>query len=130
MAENLREPSPPYKVVTREINGFEYTAGFYPGFARSIAVGGVSLYDQTEAGPFPFNLPDGEGPLPSSPLNISSSKGYCLTLWLDDSEHAIDSLEVVVRDPGKSNGGGVQGYEDGNDVWTFNNTPTLCPPFC
>jgi hypothetical protein len=125
-----RVPSPTELVVTKEIGGFVVTAEFYPGFARAIEVNGVSLYDQKADGPFPFNLPDGQPLLTSSPLILSSTKGYSVELQLNDSNHAIGRLELVLRPPPKTDGGVVAFQADEGDRWAIDNTPVICPPFC
>jgi len=128
-----REPSPPYVEVSKEIDGQTYTAGFYPGFARVITVNGQTLYNQEdkEYGLLPYVLPpDTKEPASSSLLALSSTKGYRVTLQLDDAAHVLDHLEVVVRDPR----GGVTGMSSdggaGGDHWGVDNTPVLCPPMC
>jgi hypothetical protein len=130
MSDNaIRDPSPPHKVVSKEIGGYEVSAGFYPGFVRAITVDGVSLYDQKSDGPMPFVLPEGEGPWTSSALSLSSSKGYRVVLHLDDPNQAIDKLDLVLRPP-RTEGGGVVAHQEGGDEWTIYNTTVLCPPYC
>ncbi|HEV7588116.1 MAG TPA: hypothetical protein VGO40_08275 [Longimicrobium sp.] len=116
--------------MTKEINGYEVSAGFYPGFARAISVDGVSLYDQKVDGPFPFNLPDGKEAWASSAMSLSSTKGYRVVLSLDDPNHAIDHLELVLRPPPKEDGGVIAHQAGGGDRWTIDNTVVLCPPMC
>ena len=130
------DPSPSHKKVKKAVGKHEFTAGFYPGFASSIAVNGVSVYDQKTDGPFPFVLPSGaEKPMSTSAIDLSSTRGYHVVLHLDDPDHVVDHIEVVLRDPG-TNGGGVQamsadgGADDGGDTVTIDNTPVICPPFC
>jgi hypothetical protein len=125
-----RVPSPTQQKATKEIGGFEVTAEFYPGFARAIEVNGVSLYDQKADGPFPFNLADGAGPLTSSAMTLSSSKGYRVVLNLDDSGQAIDQIQLVLRPSKATNGGGVTAFQDEGDRWSIFNTVVYCPPFC
>jgi hypothetical protein len=128
---NGREPSPTHMVVKKNVNGHEVSAGFYPGFARSIAVDGEIVYEQKANGPFPFNLPEGQGPWKSSPLILSSDKGYRVVLHLDDPHQAIDHVEIVLRPPKpETDGGGVTAYQDEADTWTIDNTVIYCPPFC
>jgi hypothetical protein len=129
--ETAREPSPTNLVVTKEINGYTVTAEFYPGFARAIEVNGVGLYEQKEAGLYPFNLPEGEGPLPSSKMILSSSKGYSVALNLDDSGHAIDQIQLVLgASKEEATGGGVKAFQEEGDRWSIFNTVVYCPPFC
>lgn len=126
------DPSPPHKVMKKRVGGHEFTAGFYPGFARSIQVNGESVYDQKTDGPHPFVLPSGsDKPWSTSALELTSTRGYRVVLHLDDPDHVIDHIEVVLRDP-KANGGGVVAFESGGggDVVTIENTPVLCPPHC
>jgi hypothetical protein len=125
-----RVASPTEWEVTKEIDGFEVTAAFYPGFARAIEVNGVSLYDQKADGPYPFNLPDGQPLLTSSPLVFSSTRGYRVELQLNDLDHAIGRIELVLRPPTKTEGGVVAFQVDGGDRWAIDNTPVICPPFC
>jgi hypothetical protein len=125
-----REPSPTQLVVTKEIDGYQVSAEFYPGFARAIDVNGVSLYEQKADGPFPFNLADGEGPLTSSAMTLSSSKGYRVVLNLDDSGQAIDQIQLVLRPSKPTTGGGVTAFQDDGDRWSIFNTVVYCPPFC
>ena len=132
MNESICEkPSPPYLVVTKDINGYEVSAGFYPGFARAIEVNGVSLYEQKADGYYPFCLPKGEGPWTSSAMSLSSSKGYRVVLSLDDVGHAIDQIQLVLRPPSKStDGGGVTAFQEDGDRWCIYNTVVYCPPVC
>jgi hypothetical protein len=128
-----RDPSPPHKVVTKDVDGQQFTAGFYPGFARSITVNGVSVYDQKADGPHPFVLPpEDPRPWPSSPVELSSSKGYRVVLHLSDPDHVIDHIELVLRDPASADAAarGVAAFQSGGDHVTIDNTPVLCPPFC
>lgn len=125
------DPSDPHKVVTADVDGHRVSAGFYPGFARSITLNGVTVYNQKEHGPHPFVLPAGsDKPFSTSALEFSSSKGYRVTVHLDDPDHVVDHIEVVLRDPragveAMSADGGA-----GGDHWGADNTPTLCPPMC
>lgn len=129
------DPSPSHKEVKKAVGNHEFTAGFYPGFASSIKVNGVSVYDQKADGPNPFVLPSGSvRPMSTCAMELSSSRGYRVTLHLDDPDHCVDHIEVVMRDP-KVNGGGVKAMSDGGgddeiDTVRIDNTPVLCPPFC
>jgi hypothetical protein len=123
-----REPSPIFLEVKKEIGGYEVSAGFYPGFVRAIEVNGVSLYEQKADGPYPFYLPP-EGPLKSSVLTLSSSKGYRVELNLD-STPSIDQLQLVLHPPTETKGGGVTAFQDDGDRWGIFNTVVYCPPFC
>lgn len=129
------DPSPPHKVMKKSMGQHEFTAGFYPGFASSIKVNGESVYEQTEHGPHPFVLPSGsEKPWSTCALDLSSTKGYRVVLHLDDPDHVIDHIEVVLRDP-KVNGGGVAAFSadggaDGGDTVTIDNRAVTCPPLC
>jgi hypothetical protein len=130
MSDNAaRDPSPPYMVVTKEIGGYEVSAGFYPGFVSAITVGGASLYDQKSDGPMPFNLPEGEGPWTSSALSLSSSKGYRVVLSVDDPDQVIDKLNLTLRRP-LTEGGGVVAHQEGDDEWIINDRAVTCPPNC
>ena len=129
-------PSPSHKEMKKTVGKHEFTAGFYPGFASSITVNGESVYDQKTDGPDPFVLPNGSvKPLSTSALEFTSSRGYRVTVHLDDPDHCIDHIELVLRDP-RLNGGGVTamsvdgGDDDEVDTVTIVNTPVLCPPFC
>jgi hypothetical protein len=130
------EPSPPHRVVRKDVDGHEFTAAFYPGFARSIRVNDVSVYDQKTDGPDPFVLPPGaDRPFCSSAVQLASSKGYNVTLTIDDPEHAVDHIEVVLRTPAAggdgSAGGGVRAFATNPpDRVVIDNTPVICPPFC
>ena len=127
------EPSPSHKKVNKNVGGHEFTAGFYPGFARSVTVNGETVYDQATDGPNPFVLPNGsERPWSSSAVELSSGKGYSVLLYIDDPRHVVERIEVTLRTPG-----GVGGYEGGGaaaggdpDVVVIENTPVTCPPFC
>ena len=124
-------PSDPHKEVSAEIDGQRVTAGFYPGFARAITLNGVPVYNQKEHGPLPFVLPAGsKKPFGTSALEFSSTKGYRVTVHLDDPDHVVDHIEVVVRDPragveAMSSDGGASG-----DTWGADNRPMICPPYC
>jgi hypothetical protein len=126
------EPSPSRKQVTKEVGGTEFTAAFYPGFAREIAVNGETLYDQKTDGPLPFVLPSGaDKPWSSSTVQLTSGKGYVVMLQIDDPEHVVDHIEIVLRDPNaKRSDKHVVAYQAGGDRVTINNTPVICPPFC
>jgi hypothetical protein len=127
------DPSPPYKVMTKEVGEHEFTAGFYPGFASSITVNGVSVYEQKADGPFPFVLPPGETrPYSSSSLNLSSTRGYRLALCLDDPNHVIVDITLRLRDPKseESVARSVVAFQSDVDEVVIRETPTLCPPFC
>ncbi|SOD03919.1 hypothetical protein SAMN05216486_1202 [bacterium JGI 053] len=130
MSENTsnREPSPTYLEVKKEIEGYEVVAGFYPGFVRAIEVNGVSLYEQKADGPYPFYLPP-DGPLTSSVLTLSSSKGYKVELNLGSTQ-SMDQLQLVLHPPRESKGGGVTAFQDLDDRWSIFNTVVYCPPFC
>jgi hypothetical protein len=135
MTEDTRpEPSPSYIQVTKDVDGTEFTAAFYPGFAREIAVNGETLYDQETDGPNPFVLPSGaDKPWSSSAVQLSSSdRGYVVMLQIDDPEHVVDHIEIVLRDPKarKRSDKKVVGFEAVGDRFTINNTPVICPPFC
>jgi hypothetical protein len=127
------EPSPSHKKVKKSVGGHEFTAGFYPGFARTVTVNGESVYDQKTDGPDPFVLPSGsEQPFSSSAVELTSGKGYSVVLHIDDPRHVVERIEVTLRTPG-----GVGGYEGGGaaaggapDVVVIENTPVICPPFC
>jgi hypothetical protein len=126
------EPSQSHKKVTKNVGGHEFTAGFYPGFARSVVVNGESVYDQATDGPNPFVLPNGsERPWSSSAVELSSGKGYSVLLYIDDPRHVVERIEVTLRTPG-----GVGAFEGGGaasgepDVVVIENTPVICPPFC
>jgi len=133
---NRPEPSPSYWKVTKEVDGHEFTASFYPGFARSIKVNDVPVYDQKEDGPFPFVLPSGaDRPWSASAVQLSSTKGYNVVLQLDDPGHAVGTIEVVLRSPpaggDAKSGGGVRAHSTfPPDRVTIDNTPVICPPFC
>lgn len=130
-------PSPSHKEMKKTVGNHEVSVGFYPGFASSITVNGESVYNQKTDGPDPFVLPNGSvKPLSTSALELASSRGYRVTVHLDDPDHCIDRIELVLRDP-KLKGGGViansaeGGDGDGDvDTVTVINTPVLCPPFC
>ena len=126
------EPSDPHKVVKKDVGGHEFTAAFYPGFARSITVNGDSVYDQKADGPHPFVLPAGsEKPWSTSAVELTSAKGYRVVVHLDDPDHVIDHIELVLRDP-SANGGGVVAHQTGGggDLVKIANTPVICPPYC
>jgi hypothetical protein len=128
-----RDPSPPHKVITKEVDGQQFTAGFYPGFARSITVNGVSVYDQKVDGPDPFVLPpEDPTPWPSSPVELSSTKGYRVVLHLSDPDHVIGQLELVLRDPKAADAAarGVAAFQSGGDHVTIVNDAQTCPPNC
>src|SRR3954471_23629647 len=107
---SYREPSPPYLEVKKEIDGYEVSAGFYPGFVRAIEVNGVVLYEQKADGPYPFCLPADEPPLTSSVLTLSSSKGYRVPLNLDSTQ-SMDQLQLVLHPPRETKGG-VTAFQD------------------
>ncbi|HEX8905675.1 MAG TPA: hypothetical protein VF771_12565 [Longimicrobiaceae bacterium] len=126
------DPSPSHKVVKKNVGRHEFTAGFYPGFARTITVNGDDVYDQERDGPYPFVLPNGdEKPWKKSEIEISSTKGYSFTITVDDPDHVIDKIEVTMK---ASAGGGVVAYsgdtEPDPDTITVSNTALLCPPNC
>lgn len=127
------DPSDPHKVVTQDVDGHKFTAGFYPGFASSIAVNGVSLYNQKgEGGIHPFVLPAGsDRPFSTSAVDLTSSKGHRVTIHLDDPDHVIDHVEVVLRDPRAGVAAmSADGGAGGGDTVTIDNQPVLCPPMC
>jgi len=131
--DNGREPSPAYLVVTKDVGGNVFTAGFYPGFAQSITLNGTNVYDQKEDGPYPFNLPPGEDkPWSSSAVSLSSSNGYRVVLFLDDPSHVIDEIVVRLRDPRSEEAlaRGVVAFQAATDEVVIHNTPVLCPPMC
>lgn len=133
MNEDTRpEPSPSYKQVTKDVDGTEFTAAFYPGFARVIAVNGETLYDQQADGPNPFVLPSGsDKPWSSSAVQLTSGKGYVVMLQIDDPEHVVDHIEIVLRDPkARHSDKRVVAFQAGGDRVTINNTPVICPPYC
>jgi hypothetical protein len=135
MSENdfRPEPSPTYLVMKKEVDGHEFTAGFYPGFARSIDVNGVSVYEQKADGPYPFVLASGSTlPWSTSAVELTSDKGYVVTLHIDDPEHVVEQVVLRLRDPAtpKAGAGGVAAFQGGSDLVTINETPVLCPPFC
>jgi len=123
-------------VVRKTLGEHEFTAAFYPGFARSIRVNDESVYDQTVDGPDPFVLPPGsDKPFSSSAVQLASSKGYNVTLTIDDPEHAVDHIEVILRTPTVRDdaqaAGGVTAFSTSPpDRVTIDNTPVICPPFC
>ena len=124
------EPSDPHRMISAEVEGQKVTASFYPGFARAITLNGATVYDQKVDGPDPFVLPAGtEKPFSTSALEFTSSKGYRVTVQVDDPDHVVDYIEVVVRDP-RGGVAAMQGGGGGGDTWGANNTPTLCPPIC
>ena len=126
------EPSPSTRQVKKTVGGHDVTATFYPGFARSITVNDDPVYTQATDGPDPFVLPDGaERPWSSSAVELTSTKGYNVTLYVDDPNHVVERIQVTLRGSGgvkasESNvaGGGTP------DVVTIDNTPVICPPFC
>lgn len=127
------EPSPSHRKVNKSVGKHEFTAAFYPGFASSITVNGESLYNQKADGPYPFVLPSGsEKPMSTSAVDLSSTAGYRVVIHLDDPNHVVDRIEVVLRDP--ANGGVTAMSADsgasGSDTVTIVNTPVVCPPFC
>jgi|tagenome__1003787_1003787.scaffolds.fasta_scaffold20979659_6 hypothetical protein len=131
--DNTPEPSPSYKVVTKDVGGNVFTAGFYPGFARSIALNDTNVYDQKADGPYPFNLPlDNPVPWSSSAVVLSSSKGYRVVMCLDDPDHVIDQIVLRLRDPKSEEAlaRGVVAFQAAGDVVVIDNTPVLCPPMC
>jgi hypothetical protein len=125
------EPSPSTRKVQKNVGGHDVTASFYPGFARSIEVNGEPVYTQATDGPDPFVLPDGaDQPWSSSAVELTSTKGYNVTLYVDDPNHVVESIQVTLRGPG-----GVKASEGGSgggapDLVTIHNTPVICPPFC
>ena len=129
------DPSPAHREVKKAVGSHEFTAGFYPGFASSIKVNGVSVYEQKTDGPHPFVLPSGSvRPMSTCAVDLCSSRGYRVTLHLDDPDHCIDHIEVFLRDP-KKNGGGVTamsegGPSDDGDTVTIENRAVTCPPLC
>jgi hypothetical protein len=127
------EPSNPHKVVKKPVGGREFTAGFYPGFARVIRVDGETLYDQKTDGPDPFVLPPGtDRPWPMSSLELRNGSGRRVTITIDDPDHVVGHLEVFLRDDAvdATSGGGVTGFQGGGTNVTVDNHPTICPPFC
>ena len=125
------EPSDPHMVVLAEVDGQRVTAGFYPGFARCITLNGVTVYNQKENGPLPFVLPPGsDKPISTSALEFSSTKGYRVTVHLDDPDHVIDHVEVVVRDPRAGVEARSADAGAGGDTWGADNRPMICPPYC
>lgn len=145
MSQDFRRPPPsdPRKKVCQDVDGCEVSAEFYPGFASRIQVNGVQLYLQSQDGPDPFVLPEPEAkPDPRSVTVISSTRGYTVTITLDDPDHVVDSIEMVMRDPrapesiarrvgASGSAGGVAAFQSGGpDKVTIVNTPTLCPPNC
>jgi hypothetical protein len=132
-SDNTREPSPSYLVVTKDVGGDVFSAGFYPGFARSITLNGTSVYDQKADGPFPFNLPpDTSLPWASSAVVLSSSKGYRVVMCLDDPDHVIDQIVVRLRDPKSEEAlaRSVVAFQAPRDEVVIDNTPVICPPMC
>ncbi|HKP76485.1 MAG TPA: hypothetical protein VJT67_13235 [Longimicrobiaceae bacterium] len=131
MSDYSLEPSDPRKEVTADVEGQRVTARFYPGFARAITLNGTQVYDQKADGPLPFVLPPGaEKPFSTSALEFSSTKGYRVTVTLDDPDHLIDRIEVVVRDPRAGVKAMMPDGGTGGDTWGADNTPVLCPPMC
>ncbi len=131
-ATKTRDPSPDRHVAKKSIGRHEFTAGFYPGFARSILVNGEEVYDQQKHGPYPFVLPHGEDkPLGSCAIELSSTKGYSFVLHVEDPDHVVDKIEITLKPKA---GGGVMAFTDdtseGPDTITVNNTALLCPPNC
>ena len=125
------EPSPSTRKVKKDLGGREFSASFYPGFARSIDVNGDPVYDQKTDGPYPFVLPDGaEQPWSTSAVELTT-QGSTVTLYVDDPSHVVESIQVTLRGPG-----GVRASESGGDgagepdVVTIQNTPVFCPPYC
>ena len=125
-------PSPSNKRVTKNVGGQEFTAGFYPGFARRIEVNGEEVYDQERDGPKPFVLPNGtDRPWSMSAVELSSGKGYTVTLYVDDPQHVVERVQVTLRTPGGVTAASESGEGGGEpDVVTVDNTPVYCPPFC
>lgn len=132
--ESRPDPSPPHKVVKKGVGDHEFTAGFYPGFARSITVNGVNVYNQKEDGPFPFVLPSGEDkPWHSSVIDLSSTKGYHLVLHLDDPDHVVERVVLHLRHPDSNDAvaRSVAAFQGGDgDEVAIDETPVICPPFC
>jgi hypothetical protein len=131
-ATKTRDPSPDRHVAKKNFGRHEFTAGFYPGFARSILVNGEEVYDQEKHGPCPFVLPHGQDkPLGSCAIELSSTKGYAFVLHVEDPDHVVDKIEITLKPKA---GGGVTAFSDDGggtpDKITVNNTALLCPPNC
>jgi hypothetical protein len=129
------EPSQSHKKVKKNVGGHEFAAGFYPGFARRIEVNGEQVYDQEADGMKPFVLPNGsDKPWSMSAVELTSGKGYTVTLYIDDPNHVVERLQVTLRTPGgvtAASEGSVAGGGGGEpDVVTIDNTPVYCPPYC
>lgn len=139
------KPSSPTERVEKD----GYSARFYPGFVRRLAVRDASgveteLYQQSTV----FCLPPGaDKPWPTSTLEFQRPDGRRIALLIEDPHQQIDRIEVrlksadaplvrpeVVRQvmggdaplgddppPAEEPGGIVLICEDG---------PVLCPPIC
>jgi hypothetical protein len=120
-------PSDPNGKAQGKVDGCDYQVAFYPGFASAISVNGTPLYKQSGS----FVLPSGTTrPWSSHAVEISCpTHGYTLVVHLDDPQHVVDRIELVLRDPNTGNGGGVTAQQSGTKV-TVDNAAATCPPVC
>ena len=127
-------PSPDTKKVTKKVGGQDFTADFYPGYARAITVNGEQIYNQKTDGPDPFVLPEPDTkPKKQFKINLASTLGYNVTFTIDDPDHCLGDITLVLRPPATSSGaanGVVSGFQDPSDTVVIFNTPTVCPPSC
>jgi hypothetical protein len=135
MSEDITRPppSPSTKTVKKPVGGYDFTTSFYPGFARRIEVNGEVVYDQKADGPCPFVLPDGSfEPWSLSSVELGSTKGYKMTLYIDDPGHVVEQVVLRLRPGAKDDGArSVVAYQavEGDEVVIYE-TPVICPPWC
>lgn len=124
-----------------------YSARFYPGFVRRLAVRGpdgteTELYNQHDK---PFFLPPGhQKPWATSTLELVRPDGRRLVLHIEDPDQQIDRIEVHLK--GKDHGGVAVPLMEMDGLAPSGDSPppppppgevlicedgvVLCPPMC
>lgn len=136
-----RPPSNPNQRV--EQNG--YSARFYPGFVRRLALRApdgteTELYRQSET----FFLPPGaDKPWPTSALEFVRPDGRRLVVQIEDPDQQIDRIEIHLKGSGATPAplgaemDALSSMDDGpppppppGEVLVCEDGVVLCPPWC
>jgi hypothetical protein len=104
-----------------------YRCCFYGGWLRkaSIQRNGETVVVYEQSAREPYVLPAGaDAPLTLTQVEFSGDDLPRFTVVLDDPDHVVERIEVVLKESG------IPSVGDDEPRVIYENTPIICPPDC